>query len=88
MAATAQAQAEATKEAQQAGIQAAKGNPVKYRGKKPSYDQSALDLVLELTSLGQGTTTISKATGLSRQTVLRIGSDPIAAQSTLEKWNI
>ena len=37
MAATAQAQAEATKEAQRAGIEAAKANVTKYRGRKPSF---------------------------------------------------
>jgi hypothetical protein len=37
LAATAQAQAEATKIAQQAGIAAVKGDPRKYAGRKPSY---------------------------------------------------
>ena len=39
MAATAQAQAEATKEAQRAGIEHAKANGEGYRGRKPSYSR-------------------------------------------------
>lgn len=86
MAATAQAQAEATKEAQRAGIEAAKGDLQRYRGKKPSYDQKALEEVISMTAEGAGTTTIAKAVGLSRQTVLRIKDDPAAAQAALERW--
>ncbi len=86
MAATAQAQAEATREAQRAGIAAAKGDSRRYRGKKPSYDQKALEAVLSMASEGAGTSAIARATGLSRQTVLRIKSDPASAQESLEKW--
>ncbi|MBY6043620.1 recombinase family protein [Phaeobacter italicus] len=88
LAATAQAQAEATKEAQRAGIAAAKADPKKYRGKKPSYDRKALDTVMDMVSKGAGTTTISKATGLTRQTVLRIKGDPAAAEETLARWGL
>lgn len=86
MAATAQAQAEATKEAQKAGIEAAKGITGKYRGKKPSYDRDTLSQVQAMAAQGAGTTTIAKATGLSRQTVLRIKDDPVAAEAALERW--
>ncbi|WP_334065387.1 recombinase family protein [Limimaricola cinnabarinus] len=86
MAATAQAQAEATKEAQRAGIAAAKADPRRYRGKKPSYDASMLSVVQDLATKGEGTSAIAKVTGLSRQTVLRIKSDPAAAQAALERW--
>lgn len=86
MAATAQAQAEATREAQRAGIEAAKGDPRRYRGKKPSYDQEALEAVLSMAAEGAGTTAIAKATGLTRQTVLRIKADPAAAQAALVRW--
>lgn len=88
MAATAQAQAEATKEAQRAGIEAAKGDPRRYRGKKPSYDQKALETVLSMVSQGGGTTAIAKTTGLSRQTVLRIRADPTKAQAALKRWRV
>ena len=86
MAATAQAQAEATKEAQAAGISAARAAGGKYRGKKPSYDQKALDGVLQGLSEGVGTTAIAKTTGLTRQTVLRIRKDPGKAQEALDRW--
>lgn len=86
MAATAQAQAEATKEAQKAGIAAVKDNPQKYRGKKPSYDRATLEQVLGMAAEGAGTSEIAKATGLSRQAVLRIKGDPAAAQAALERW--
>lgn len=86
MAATAQAQAEATKEAQRAGIAAAKDDAVKYRGKKPSYDRKAYQMVLDMLSTGAGASTISKATGLTRQTVLRIKGDPAGADAALTRW--
>ncbi|WOI56591.1 recombinase family protein [Palleronia sp. LCG004] len=88
MAATAQAQAEATKAAQRAGIDAAKSDPKRYRGKKPSYDQRGLEQVQSMTASGSGTSEIAKATGLSRQTVLRIKVDPAAAQAALERWSV
>lgn len=87
MAATAQSQAEATKEAQRAGIEAAKGNTDRYKGKKPSYDRKAYQVVMDMLSKGDGATAISKATGLTRQTVLRIKADPAKAEAALNKWS-
>ena len=87
MAATAQAQAEATKEAQKAGIASARHRmPAKYLGRKPSYDRQALTTVQEMLGQGAGTTQIAKASGLSRQAVLRIKADPARAESTLIAW--
>ncbi len=86
MAATAQAQAEATKEAQRAGIAAVKGNPRKYRGKKPSYDRRTYDLVIDMLNAGGGASVIARATGLSRQAVLRIRDDPAVAEAALARW--
>lgn len=88
MAATAQAQAEATKEAQRAGIDAAKGDPVRYRGKKPSYSRDALTMVQEMLATGAGPTEISRLSGVSRQTVLRIKSDAAAAEAALVRWGL
>ncbi len=88
MAATAQAQAEATKEAQRAGIDAAKGDPVRYRGKKPSYSRDALAMVQEMLATGAGPTEISRLSGVSRQTVLRIKSDAAAAEAALVRWGL
>ncbi|APX70846.1 MULTISPECIES: recombinase family protein [Brucella] len=88
MSATAQAQAEATKEAQKAGIAAAKADKDRgaYLGRKPSYDRKQLNAVQDMLAMGAGTSEIAKATGLTRQTVIRIGKDPVKADQTLKQW--
>lgn len=88
MAATAQAQAEATKEAQRAGIDAARADQNRYRGKKPSYDRKVFDLTCEMLHLGCGTSEVAKATGLTRQTVLRIRDNRSEAEEALAKWGL
>ncbi|PBB88394.1 recombinase family protein [Mesorhizobium sp. WSM3876] len=88
MAATAQAQAEATKEAQRAGIEAARAQEDRYRGRKPSYDRAALRAVTDMLAQGQGTSAVAKAAGLTRQTVLRIKEDPAAAEKALVAWGM
>ena len=86
MAATAQAQAEATKEAQRLGIEHAKATGEGYRGRKPSYNREQFTIVQDM--LGQSTNiiAIAKATNLSRQTVYRIKVDPAAAEAALATW--
>lgn len=87
MAATAQAQHEATKASQRAGIAAAQAKGSAYLGRKPSYDRKALEAVrLMLDAGAHGTTDIAKATGLTRQTVLRIKEDPAKAEAILAAW--
>ncbi len=86
MAATAQAQAEATKAAQRAGIEARKGDGTRYRGKKPSYDRKTFAEVVDMLAQGAGASAISKATGLSRQAILRIRDDRAGAEKALAKW--
>ena len=86
MAATAQAQAEASKEAQRAGIAAVKGNPRKYRGKKPSYDRKTFEQVIEMLNAGNGASVIARETGISRQAVLRIRNNPAMAEMALRRW--
>lgn len=88
MAASAQAQAEIMKAAQRAGIEAKKGDQERYRGKKPSYDRAAFIQVVNMLALGSGASEIAKATGLTRQTVLRIKADPAQAESALRKWGL
>lgn len=88
MAATAQAQAEATKEAQRAGIAAARQKVSAYRGRKPVYDLTALELVLERHSAGAGALTIAKEMNLSRGTVRRIIEKPDEARQSLARWNM
>jgi putative DNA-invertase from lambdoid prophage Rac len=49
MAATAEAQAEATREAQRAGIAYARAkDPQSYRGRKPSFDREQLDAIRDM----------------------------------------
>jgi putative DNA-invertase from lambdoid prophage Rac len=86
LAATAQANAEAIKEAQRSGIALAKAKEgdLKYRGRKPSFTRSQLATVRDMD--GQGVGEIAKITGLSRQTVYRIKADPIAAEAVLASW--
>jgi putative DNA-invertase from lambdoid prophage Rac len=87
MAATAQAQAEATKAAQKAGIAHAKQQTgVKYRGRKPSYTRAQFDVVRTMLDQEQGISAIAKATDLSRQTIYRIEQDRAAAESALTTW--
>jgi DNA invertase Pin-like site-specific DNA recombinase len=88
MAATAQAQAEATKEAQRAGIEHAKAEGSVYRGRKPSYSREQFALVRDLLNQGINVSAISKTTGLTRQTVYRLKDDPAAAEAALAEWGL
>lgn len=86
MAATAQAQAEAIKEAQSAGIAYAKEQGA-FKGRKPSYTRSMLAQVLEMLSTGSSVQEISKATSLSRAAIYRIKDDPSKASAALDAWS-
>lgn len=94
MAAMGEAQAEATKEAQRAGIAAARAKLNKdsgeattaYRGRKPSFTAEQLATVRDLTGKGAGVAEIARTAGLSRQTVYRINGDPAAAEAALAVW--
>ncbi|MGA7325531.1 MAG: recombinase family protein [Rhodomicrobium sp.] len=88
MAATAQAQAEATKAAQRAGIEHAKANDGQaYLGRKPSYSRQQLDKVRDM--LGRyAIAQIAKEAGLSRQTVYRIQDDPVGVEAALAAWGL
>lgn len=88
MAATAEAQAEVTRESQRAGIAAAKIKGDRYRGRKPSFNRNQFEAVLGMVGQGLGTTAISKATGLTRQSVIRIRDDLATAESVLMKWGM
>ena len=90
MAATGQAQAEATKAAQRAGIEHAKANDDRaYLGRKPSYTREQFERVRAM--LGHavvGIAHIAKEAGLSRQTVYRIKDDPAGAEAALAVWGM
>jgi len=91
MAATAQAQAEATKEAQKAGIRAARqaeDAPIKYRGRKPTFDVEQLHRTHELLSMGWTPSAISAEVGIPRATVYRIKEDPAKMVALLQTWAI
>lgn len=88
LAATAQAQSEATKIAQRAGIDLAKEKGDRFRGRKPSYDRKTFDLAVNLLNLGNGPSAVSKETGLSRQTLIRIRDQPEVAAAVLARWGM
>jgi putative DNA-invertase from lambdoid prophage Rac len=89
MAATAEAQAEATREAQQAGIAYAVANDdgTKYRGRKPTFTWDRFLAVQQLLSQGIAVAEIAKATGLKRQTIYRIQKEPERQAAALAMWS-
>jgi DNA invertase Pin-like site-specific DNA recombinase len=68
------------------GYQHAKANPQKYRGRKPTYTREQ-DAVLDMLTTTSNITEIAAHVGLTRQTVLRIKSDPESAYERVERWN-
>lgn len=91
MAATAQAQAEATKAARAAGVAHAKAGADagrKYPGRKPSFDRATFATVRDLLAMETGTSEIARATSLTRQAVLRIKKDPASAEAALTRWGL
>lgn len=86
MSATAQAQAEATKEAQRAGIAHAKARDDAYRGRKPSYTRTQLDAVRAQLAQGATVSAVARNSGLSRQIIYRIQEDPAEAEAILARW--
>jgi DNA invertase Pin-like site-specific DNA recombinase len=86
MAAMSQAQAEATKESQRAGIEHAKAAADAYLGRKPSFTALQLEAVRDLLTKGVAIGTIASATGLTRQTVYRIKGNPVWADWLLARW--
>lgn len=89
MAALAEAQAGAMKEARAAGIAHAKALDTegrKFRGRKPSYSLTQLEQAHTMLAGGAGPSDVAKAVGVSRQTVYRIQADPAACAAALESW--
>jgi putative DNA-invertase from lambdoid prophage Rac len=86
MAALSQAQAEATKEAQRAGIEHAKARDDAYRGRKPSFTREQLGQVRDMLTTGTSISTIAKTTGLSRQAIYRLKDNPAWAEGVLATW--
>jgi putative DNA-invertase from lambdoid prophage Rac len=86
MAALSQAQVEATKEAQRAGIEHAKARDDAYRGRKPSFTREQLDKVRDMLTIGTSISTIAKTTCLSRQAIYRLRDNPAWAEGALATW--
>jgi DNA invertase Pin-like site-specific DNA recombinase len=88
MAATAQANAEAIKEAQRSGIALAKAAEAetKYRGRKPSFTREQFSTVCNMLDLSVGVGEIAATIGLSRQTIYRIRDDRASAEAALANW--
>lgn len=90
LAALAEAQADAIRMAQRAGIEHARADaanrPRIYKGRKPSYDRATLEAVNQMLAAGENVSAIAAKTGLTRQTVLRIRADPAAADEGLRAW--
>jgi putative DNA-invertase from lambdoid prophage Rac len=88
MAATAQAQAEVTKEAQKAGIAHAQAHDdgTKYRGRKPSFTPDQYYAVQRLLAQGIGVSAVAKTTDLNRQSVYRIQREPEKQLAALRAW--
>jgi DNA invertase Pin-like site-specific DNA recombinase len=88
MAATAQSQAEVTKEAQKAGIAHARSNDdgTKYRGRKPTFTCEQFARARELLNQGIGISAVAKTVGLKRQSVYRIRAEPEKQMAALQAW--
>lgn len=86
VAASAEAQAQATKEGQRAGIAHAKITDGAYLGRKPSFDQRQVDMTVALKNQGCTDASIFRQLRLSRQVVYRILDDPIRRAEIAQKW--
>ena len=89
MAATAEAQAEATKAAQKAGIAHAKASEGRrYLGRKPSFDRSQFDSVREALGRGDAIAAIAKSSGIGRSAVYLIRDEPAKMEAALVAWGL
>lgn len=92
MAAMGQSQAEATKEAQKAGIEAAKvrqeGEAGKYLGRKPTFTAEQVATVRDMIAKGASMVEVAKAANVSRGTAYRIKDDPAGTDAILARWQL
>lgn len=87
MAAMAEAQAEASKDAQQAGIRFAKEKNA-YKGRKPAYSRRNIDDTLRLIGEGVPQAEIARRLNLSRAMVIRMGREPDKMKKALDDWGL
>lgn len=86
MAAMAQAQTEANKLAQKAGIAHVRAaEPRAYLGRKPDFTGAQLDAICAAGD-AVGSTDLAATLGLPRQTVYRLRRNPAAARAILTRW--
>ena len=88
LAATAEAQADAQRIAQRAGIEAAKNDHRKYPGRKPTFDRNSVAQVNDRLSSGGSVSAVAREVGFSRQAVLRIRDDPSGVEQALRRWGL
>ncbi|MDQ7262130.1 recombinase family protein [Paracoccus sp. PS-1] len=90
MAGMASAQAEATREAQRAGIAHAKATRGEqaYRGRKPSYSRAAFEAGRMSLDAGASVAATAAVLGLSRQTVHRFKTEPEKCRAALDRWGM
>lgn len=91
MAAHAESEATAQREARRAGIAHAKARAdahTLYRGKKPTFDRETFNRVRDRLSTSAPVASVARETGLSRQAVQRIKSDPEKAEAALARWGL
>lgn len=90
MAALAEANAVAAKEAQAAGIKRLKEkngeNP--YRGRKPVYNEDEYNAALEMKAQGIGVNEIARRLGKSKHVISRLLANPDAAYASLQNWGM
>lgn len=85
MAAMSEAQGEATKQAQRAGIAHAKTNGV-YKGRKPTFTLNNVEDINKMKSNGESVASIARQLGLTRQTVYRVLKNAPHATSVATSW--
>jgi DNA invertase Pin-like site-specific DNA recombinase len=87
MAATAQAQAEAAKEAQKAGIDHARATGgARYLGRKPSFSRAQFEAVTEMLGRGDAISAVARTTGLGRSAIYLIRDQPAKMEAALVAW--
>lgn len=87
LSAMAQAQAEATREAQKAGIKHAKEKNA-YRGRKPAYTRRNIDDTLRLIGEGVPQAEVARRLNLSRAMVIRMSREPERMKKALDDWSL
>ena len=89
-AATAQVQAEDTKEAQRAGIShaTANGGARAYKGRKPSYSRKQYESAQAILGKSASVGEVARSTGRTHQTVYRIKDDQAGAEAALATWGV